>query len=57
MKLENKIKEQFKKQLCTNDRGDTWVGFRPSVFDDKKQTKKRDRREGKKQCKEGFDEL
>ena len=54
MKLENKIKEQFKKQLCTNDRGDTWVGFRPAVFDDKKQTKKNDRRDGKKQCKEGL---
>ncbi len=47
MKLTRKEKEKIKLQNKSNDRGSTWVGFRPSTMQSKKYNKKTIRRESK----------
>ena len=52
-KLSKKEKQQkqIRQQLgITNERGDTWSGFRPSIMKTKKGDKKITRRENKAMC-------
>ncbi len=48
--LKKEIELLEKKQLKQNNRGETFVGFRPVVFVSKKHNKKKERRESKKLC-------
>ncbi len=48
--LKKEIELLEMKQTKQNNRGETFVGFRPVVFVSKKHNKKRDRRESKKLC-------
>lgn len=48
--LKKEIELLEKKQPNQNNRGETFVGFRPVVFGSKKYNKKSTRREGKKLC-------
>lgn len=51
-KMSKKEMEKLEKQMTSNDRGATFVGFRACTFKSKKYDKKTSRREAKKICKE-----
>ncbi len=51
-KLSKKEVEKLEKQMVTNDRGATFVGFRACTFKSKKYDKKTSRRESKRLCKD-----
>lgn len=51
-KISKKEIEKLEKQMTTNERGATFVGFRACTFKSKKYDKKASRREGKKICKD-----
>ena len=51
-KLNKKEKEKIEKQYAHSpERGDTWIGLRPVVMDNKKYDKKSRRRKNKEFCK------
>lgn len=52
--MTKKEMEKLQKQMTTNKRGETFVGFRACTFKSKKYDKKASRRESKKLCKEEY---
>lgn len=49
-KLTKKEKDKLTMQMTTVRRSDTWVGIRPAVFESKKYSSKRMRRESRQLC-------
>lgn len=52
MKLTKKELNKIEHQVKTNRRGETWIGFRSTVFNEGTFDKKANREESKKICRE-----